>query len=80
MFEWILVLTVWTGAGGGVATETVVFQTDRECEVAGGTWVTFSHQPNGVGIRGTTVRDYVCLKRTKPVTNDPQGTPSEPKR
>jgi len=74
MFEWILVLTLSTGAGGGVAIDTVVFQSDRECEVAGSTWVTMNHQPTpGAGAR---VRDYVCLKRTK--SNDPQGVRSEP--
>jgi hypothetical protein len=67
MFEWILVLTLSTGAGGGAAIQTVGgFQTVRECEAAGGMWLTSTHAPTL-----PTGRDYVCVKRTKAEASDP---------
>ena len=72
MVEWILVLTLSTGAGGGAAIETVgAFQSIGECSVAGGTWV--NNKPNGA-----VVRDYVCLKRTK-ASGPAQGEAPQPK-
>jgi hypothetical protein len=50
MVEWILVLTLSTGAGGGAAIEAVgAFQSISECSVAGGTWV--ANRPNGAMVR-----------------------------
>jgi len=58
MVEWVLVLTLSMGAGGGAAIETVGgFQSMGECSGAGVMWV--NNRPNGA-----TVRDYVCFKRT----------------
>ena len=73
MVEWILVLTLSTGAGGGAAIQTVgAFQTIGECSVAGGTWV--NNKPNGA-----MVRDYVCLKRTKaPAPGQSEAPPPAP--
>jgi len=73
MVEWILVLTLSTGAGGGAAVETVgTFQTISECSVAGGTWV--NNKSNGA-----MVRDYVCLKRTKSDANNAVGNHTDSK-